>query len=74
MRVIYFPDTDTALIEFRDAAVAETRELGEDIYVDLDENGKLVSLTIEHARANARLEEFSLREMPQGMSPRASTG
>jgi len=74
MRVTYFPDTDTALIEFRDAQIAETRELGEDIYVDLDEKGNLVSLTIEHARANARLEEFSFREMPEGPPPRASVG
>ncbi len=74
MRVTYFSDTDTALIEFRDAEVAETRELGEDIYVDLDEKGNLVSLTIEHARANARLEEFSFREMPEGVPSRASAG
>ncbi len=74
MRVTYFPDTDTALIEFRDAQIAETRELGEDIYVDLDEKGNLVSLTIEHARANARLEEFTFREMTEGSPPRASTG
>jgi uncharacterized protein YuzE len=63
MRVKYFPDTDTALIEFTDNEVSETREISENIYVDLDRSGNLVSMTIEHARANARLEEFSYREV-----------
>lgn len=63
MRVKYFSDTDTALVEFTDNAVSETREISENIYVDLDSQGNLVSMTIEHARANAHLEEFSLTEV-----------
>jgi len=31
--------------------------------VDLDGGGNLVSMTIEHARTNARLEEFSYQEV-----------
>ena len=67
MRIKYFPDTDTALIEFTDKEVSETREISEDIYIDLDNRGNLVSMTIEHARTNARLEEFSYQEV----SPRS---
>lgn len=63
MRVKYFSDTDTALVEFTDRDVAETREISENIYVDLDDRGNLVSMTIEHARTNARLEEFSYQEV-----------
>ncbi len=63
MRVNYFPETDTALVEFTDNEVLETREIGENVYVDLDDLGNLVSMTIEHARINARLQEFSYREM-----------
>ena len=59
MRVKYFSDTDTALVEFTDHEVAETKEISENIYVDLDKRGNLVSMTIEHARTNARLNEFS---------------
>lgn len=50
MKIMYFPDTDTTLIEFTDASVEETREVSEDIYLDLDNNGNLVSMTVEHAR------------------------
>jgi uncharacterized protein YuzE len=63
MKVKYFSDTDTALVEFTDNAIAETREISESIYADLDRQGNLVSMTIEHARANARLDEFSYQEV-----------
>lgn len=63
MRVKYFPDTDTALMEFTDNAVAETKEISENIYADLDDQGNLVSMTIEHARTNARLPELSYEEV-----------
>jgi uncharacterized protein YuzE len=63
MRMKYFPDTDTALLEFTDSVVAETREISENIYVDLDLQGNLVSMTIEHARTAARLDEFSYQEV-----------
>ena len=63
MRVKYFSNTDTALVEFTDHEVSETREISENIYVDLDANGNLVSMTIEHARINAQLQEFSYQEV-----------
>jgi len=63
MRVKYFPETDTALMEFTDNAVAETREISENIYADLDEHGDLVNMTVEHARTNARRPEFSYEEV-----------
>ena len=63
MRVKYFSDTDTALVEFTDHEVGETKEISENIYVDLDREGNLVSMTIEHARTNARLHEFSYQEI-----------
>ena len=63
MRVRYFSDTDTAHIEFTDSEVEETKEISENIYIDIDEKGNLVSMTIEHAKTNAMLSEFSLQEV-----------
>ena len=63
MKIIYFTDTDTALIEFSDAAVEETKEVSEDIYLDLDNSGNLVSMTVEHAREKANLSEVSFLQM-----------
>jgi len=63
VKIKYFRDTDTALLEFSDAAVVETRELSEDVYLDLDDRGKIVSITIEHARTVANLPALSLEEV-----------
>lgn len=59
MIVRYFQDTDTLYIEFRNADVAETRELDENTLLDLDGAGNLVALTIEHASAHADIPRFS---------------
>ena len=59
MRIKYFSDTDTALMEFSEKEVSETKEINEDIYIDLDKVGNLVSMTIEHAKTKANLSEVS---------------
>ena len=68
MKVKYFPDTDTAFVEFSEKKVYETEEISENVYIDIDRNGNLVNITIEHAKVNARLWEFSYQEMiPQNV-------
>ena len=62
MNVKYFNDTDTALLEFSSQPVEETREISENVYVDLDKKGNLVSMTIEHAAEVAALPRISLEE------------
>jgi len=62
MKVKYFRDTDTAFFEFLDARVESTREINEDVYLDLDSEGNVVSMTIEHARRNTRLPDVVVQE------------
>ena len=63
MKIKYFNDTDTALIEFSDNLIKETREISENIYIDIDEENNLVSLTIEHARKTAQLPDISYQQI-----------
>jgi uncharacterized protein YuzE len=63
MKVKYFKDTDTALLEFSSKPVDETREISENVYVDLDDAGNLVSMTIEHAARVASLPQIILEEI-----------
>ena len=58
MKIKYFSDTDTALLEFSDNPVDQTREINENIYIDLDKQGNLVGITIEHAQSAAKISEF----------------
>ncbi len=64
MRVKYFADTDTALLEFSTNPPVETREVNENIYVDLDNNGRVVSMTIEHAGQSGDMNEFLFQRIP----------
>lgn len=66
MNVKYFKDTDTALLEFSAQPVEETREISENVYVDLDQAGNLVSMTIEHASRSASLPGVSVEEIEAG--------
>jgi uncharacterized protein YuzE len=63
MNVKYFRDTDTALLEFSAQPVDETKEISENVYADLDKDGNLVSMTIEHAAKVAALPRVSLEEI-----------
>ena len=66
MNIKYFEDTDTALLEFTATPPVETREISEDIYVDLDSSGALVSMTIEHAALRASLDRLSYERVAGG--------
>lgn len=57
-----------ALIEFSGAAVDETKEVSEDIYLDLDNKGNLVSMTVEHARERANISEVSFLQMEKSVA------
>jgi uncharacterized protein YuzE len=48
MKVKYFEDTDTLYIEFRDEAIAESRDLDEHTVMDVDADGNFCGITFEH--------------------------
>jgi len=63
MKIKYFEDTDTALLEFSERQVFETKEINENIYLDLDEDGNLIGMTIEHALSQANINEVSFQQI-----------
>lgn len=65
MRVQYFSDTDTLYIVLNDNPVDETRDLDENTMFDLDREGNLVSLTIEHAQDRVKISSFSFEQISQ---------
>ena len=67
MQIKYFNDTDTAIIEFSTGVAVETRELTENLYIDLDAAGNPVSLTVEHARSTAELPNISFTQIEKSL-------
>jgi uncharacterized protein YuzE len=63
MKIKYFEDTDTALLEFSDRPISETKEINENIYLDFDKEGNLVGMTIEHALSQANINEVSFQQI-----------
>ena len=63
MKVRYFADTDTLLIEFLDSPVAETRDLDENTVLDGDAKGNICSITVEHASKRAGAPQFSYEQV-----------
>ena len=59
MKIKYFADTDTLYIKFNSLPVAETRDLDENTLLDVDGDGNICALTIEHASKRAGIPEFS---------------
>ncbi len=74
MKIKYFSDTDTALVEFSDHEVAVTTEINENIYIDLDSSGNLVAMTIEHAHQQASLPYLSYEQMEAKRLTKRSSG
>lgn len=63
MRIRYFTDTDTLLIEFKDRPVAETRDLDENTILDVDADGNICSITVEHASRRTNIPQFSYEQV-----------
>ena len=63
MKIKYFQDTDTLYIEFKTIEVAETRDLDENTLLDIDREGKICGITIEHASDRADIPAFSFEQV-----------
>ena len=63
MKIKHFQDTDTLYIEFRQTEVAETRDLDENIVLDIDREGRVCGITIEHASERVDIPAFSFEQV-----------
>ena len=63
MEIKYFQNTDTVLVNFNDKEIVDTRNLNENILIELDKEGNLVSMTIEHAKQQANIVNFSYQQV-----------
>jgi uncharacterized protein YuzE len=64
MKIKYFEDTDTLYIEFRQAEILETKDLDENTIMDLDRDGNICAITMEHARERTEIPAFSYEQVP----------
>ena len=63
MRIKYFQDTYTLYIEFKTEQVAETKDLDENTLLDLDRDGNICAITVEHASERADIPHFYFEQV-----------
>jgi len=49
MKLHYYPETDSLYIELKDTPGTQVREIVEGLVIDLDADGNVVGLDIDHA-------------------------
>jgi uncharacterized protein YuzE len=62
MKIKYFQDTDTLYIEFRSDPPTQTKDLDENTVLDVDGQGNVCAITIEHAKDRAGIPSFSYEQ------------
>lgn len=60
MKMSYFEDTDTLYIEFKSTDIVDTKDLDENTILDLDSNGDVVAITMEHASNRTDVGQLTL--------------
>lgn len=64
MNVKYFQDTDTLYIEFRKGEIAETRDLDDNTLLDVDGDGNIHAITVEHASDRTDISDVPFEQIP----------
>ena len=64
VKLSYYPDTDTLYIALSTRLSVESDEVAKNVVLDLDENGLVTGIEIEHASERADLREVALSLLP----------
>jgi uncharacterized protein YuzE len=63
VKIKYFEETDTLYIEFRTGEIVAQKDLDEDTLLELDADGRICAITMEHARQRADVPQFSFEQI-----------
>lgn len=67
MKATYFVDTDTLVLRFTDKLVEDYVDVGDADLMELDSDGEMVSLTLEHAEERNILPDFGFEKVMGGV-------
>ena len=64
MKLHYYPETDSLYIELSARTGVEVREIAEGLNADLDKDGRVVGLDIDHASTHLDLSKLETVSLP----------
>lgn len=65
MTIQYFPETDTLYISFKEGPADHTDEIAQSIYVDYDDAGGVMAMTLDVASLHTDMHTLELVNVPQ---------
>lgn len=64
MRLHYYPETDSLYVDLRDRPSVEARDVANGLVMDLDVDGNVVGIDIDHASSKLDLRRLEIEELP----------
>ena len=64
MKLHYYPDTDSLYIELQSEPSADSIEVSDGLVVDVDKNGRVVGIDIDHAAERLDLTRIDTVALP----------
>jgi uncharacterized protein YuzE len=64
VKLHYYRETDTLYIDLADRPAADSREVQPGVVLDLDADGKLVGIDIDHASRDFALTRLDVADLP----------
>lgn len=64
MKLHYYPETDSLYVELKGGPGVETREVADGLNVDLDADGDVVGIDIDHASSRLDLSTLETEALP----------
>ena len=74
MRFRYHADTDSLYIDLADRAGVDSQEVATDVVIDLDAEGRIVGIEIQHASALVDLSRLESDSLPVAGASRRGIG
>jgi len=71
MKLKYYAETDSLYIDLNSKPGVESREVAEGLVVDLDAQGNIVGIDIDHASTKIDLSTLEMTSFPMGIKKAA---
>ncbi|MDY7009533.1 MAG: DUF2283 domain-containing protein [Planctomycetota bacterium] len=64
MKIEYYPETDSLYIDLGESDSANSVEVADGVVIDLDKNGSIVGIDIDHASKKLNLSQIETVSLP----------
>ena len=70
MKLHYYPDTDSLYIDLKSNPSADSREVADGLVIDLDSEGRVMGIDIQHASQALDLNTLEAESLPTSSKPK----